>query len=184
MPSIEQGQSAHLLPSAELNAGGTSTSEVQFTTASDDGQVAAGQPLVCYIPGSNVMRYRPFKVRVGGRAVGGSAATNFTANLDFGVSATIASNTTVATTGAIALAANTTGWFLEVDMHWSGTQLTGLQKGWVHNTAVAQAIVTATAATTTLNAQSTSNGFTVTGQFSAGQAANVAYVDWFEVLTL
>ena len=184
MPSIEQGQSAVPLPSVELNNGGSSTAEAQFTTSTAAGTRAAGSPLVCYLPGSSTLRYRRFVVRAGGRVQGGPAAASFTGRLYVGTSATIGSNTNIATTGSIALAANDTTWELECRLAWSvdSGQITGLQSGWVNGTAVAAAIVTATASLTTLNSENSNNGLTVTGQFSAGQATNQAWVDWFEVL--
>lgn len=184
MPSIEVGKSAMPLPSAEINLAGTSTSESQFLTASASGQTPAGDPLVCYIPGSNSVIRRPLKVRVGGRVTGGGS-TNFTAKLYLGTSSTIASNTNIASTGAVATAGNTGTWALDVDLAWNSANgiISGLLRGWVVAVAVAQATLTTSAAITTLNTENTNNGFTVTGQFSSGIAANAAYVDWFEVLT-
>lgn len=184
MPSIEQGNSAIPLPSAELNLGGTSTSEAQFLTASAQNGVAAGQPLKLYAPGSNVLKGRPFTVRVGGRVTGGSAASNFTGILYYGTSSTIASNTAIATTGARALAANAFTWELEARMTWNGAnQINGRYIGYVGGVLASAAILTNTTSSTTLNSQSTSDGFTITGTFSTGQAANTAYVDWFEIIT-
>ena len=180
MPDISAARAAIPLPSAELNLGSTSTSEKQFITASAQNGVAAGQPLTLYIPGSLVLNRRPFRVRVGGRV---SAVGNFTGQLDYGTSSTIASNTTIATTGA--LAAGSTGggtWELWTDLCWDSTSsnLQGTQGGRVYNTVVAFAILTATANT---NLATEGLGFTVTGTFATGSAANYAYVDWFECLT-
>jgi hypothetical protein len=184
MPSIEVGSTAMPLPSAEINLGGTSTSEKQFLMASASGSLAAGQPLTCFADGSNVLKRRPFKVVVGGR-VTGAGATNFTGKLYLGTSSTIASNTNIASTGAVATAGNTGTWHLEADLAWNSDNgiVSGIQRGWVIAVAVAQATLTTSASITTLNTENSNNGFTVTGQFSSGIAGNAAYVDYFEVLT-
>lgn len=184
MPSIELGKAARPLPSAELNLGGTSTAEAQFKTAAAEGSTAAAATLVCYMPGSNTMKQRRFTVRVGGRLTGGGT-TNFTGKLYWGTSSTIGSNTNIATTGAIAVNSASATWELEIVAAWDSTsqKITGLQKGWVNATAVAQVIVTNVPTAVDLSAESTSNGWTVTGTFSSGFAGNVAYVDYFEVLT-
>lgn len=185
MPSIEQGNHAQPLPSAELNLGSTSTSEKQFLTASAFGQTASGQPLTCYLPGTNTIRQRPIKVRVGGRLFG-ALATNFTAKLYVGTSSTIASNTNIATSGAVATGGVQGSWGLDCDLVWDFTagNIQGIFRGWIQGSAVAQVTVTNTANLTTLNAENSNNGFTITGTFSSGAAGNLAYVDWFEVVTL
>ena len=118
---IQAAKAAIPLPSAEVNLGGTSTSEVQFLTASAQNNVAAGQPLVCYFPGSGIVNRRLFRVRCGGRVKGGSAASNFTGSVYFGVSSTVASNTKILTTGAVALAANQGQWNIEGRLSWDST---------------------------------------------------------------
>ncbi len=186
MPDFGLANSAKPLPSAELNAGGTSTSEVQFTTASALGQVAAGQPLVCPLPGSNVLKNRPFKVRVGGRVTCASGtSSNFTGIVYVGTSATIASNVAIATTGALATRSNVGFWTLDIDLAYSGdnNNIFGRYTGFVnHETVVASAVITSTAQLTTLASESSNNGLTVTGTFSTGTAGNKAYVDYFEVI--
>lgn len=182
---MDQGaKSARPLPSAELNLGGTSTSEKQFLTASADGQTASGQPLACYLPGSNTLKNRPFKIRCGGRVTTGATA-NFTGIIYYGTSSTIASNTAFMSTGAVSLATLSGTWGLECDVAWDNTsqRIDGLGKGWVRANAVAQITLTG-AATGVALAGEGSLGFTVTGTFSSGNASNVAYVDWFEVIPL
>lgn len=183
MPDLGMSERAQPLPSAELNLGGTSTSEGQFLTASAFGSTAAGQPLVCPFPGSGVVKNRPFTIRVGGR-ISTAVASNFTAKLYFGSSSTIASNTNIATTGAIGSIAGASvpgTWALEFSgaIDGTGNVISGLQKGWVNKTAVSQAIITTT---TTINPATEGQGFTVTGTFATGTASNTAYCDWFEFI--
>lgn len=184
MPDFGLARTAVPLPSAELNAGGTSTSEVQFTTASANGQVAAGQPLVCYVPGTNVMAYRPFLVRAGGR-LGTGVSSNVTVKLYWGSSSTIASNTQIATTGAVAVGTASGTWNLNTQLTWdvASKQIQGKFDGHLYGTAVDTTVLSNTVGTVNLATESTSNGLTLTGQFSAGNASNTLYVDWFEVIT-
>lgn len=190
MPDIQSAQSAVPLPSAELNLGGTSTSEKQFLSATASGGVAAGGLCQCRIPGSNVLKNRPFIVRVGGRVTGGGS-TNFTVKVYYGNSTTISSNTSLATSGAIAVNSASGDFFLELTCSWDNTsqKIGGVFYGWVNATAVAQVILSnlptavdlATEPALTTNS-GTQNVLSVTGQFSSGFAANIAYVDVFEVI--
>lgn len=181
MPDIQMGSQAIPLPSRELNQGGTSTSEAQFLTASAQNGVAAQTSLICYLPGSSRLNRRVTKIRVGGRVNGGTA-TNFTAKLYAGTSSTIGSNVNIASTGAVATNGNQGTWALDVDVAFDSTNNVyyGLQRGWMINTAVAQAALTNSA---TFTPSSETSGFTITGTFSSGHASNAAYVDWFEVIT-
>jgi len=191
MSDFTASQTAVPLPSAELNLGGTSTSEKQFLTASASGGRAAGQPLACRIPGSNTLSNRCFTIVVAGRVTGGTT-TNFTLNLYLGASTTISNNTEIATTGANALASLSGNFKLICECMWDSTsgKLQGIMYGWVTTTAVAQVIMTSVttkpvlSGETNLNLSSSApdNSLTVTGTFSSGNAANVAYVDTFEVL--
>lgn len=183
MPDLAAGTKAQPLPSAELNLGGTSTSEAQFLTASAFGATASGQPLVCPLPGSNTLKNRAFRVRAWGR-MGSAVATNFTAKVYFGTSSTISSNTALATTGAIGSAAGASmncTWGLELEGAHEATtgSISGLFRGWVNKTVVAQAVFSNTA---TVNAVTEGQGFTITGQFATGTASNLAFVDGFECI--
>lgn len=183
MPDLQATMAALPLPSAELNLGGTSTSEKQFLTASAQNGVASATTLTCYIPGSKVVSNRPISIVVGGRVF---AVGAFTASLYMGSSSTISSNTKIATTGSLSPSAGgaNCNWQIRVDgcCDATGNTINGIQKGWVGGaTAVAQAILTATAAVTVANASSTL-GLSITGTFATGNASNVAYVDYFEVL--
>lgn len=158
--------------------GGTThgTTETQFpdtTSAATRLQVFIGAEKVDGIP---------FLIRVAGRVTGGTT-TNFTLNLDYGTSATYSSNTTMATSGAVAVNSASSNFFLEVWQMWDSTSLI-LQgcsaSGWmgttptIHTKAVTTA-VTAVAATTVLT-------YTVTGLFSASNASNAAYITQFDLL--
>jgi hypothetical protein len=185
MPDIQAAKAAIPLPSAELNLGGTSTSEAQFLTASAQNGVAAATRLICYTPGSNQLKYRRFVVRVGGRVTGGTT-TNFTAKLYWGTSSTIASNTNIATSSTNAVNSASGNWELQASCVWDATsgKIQGVFQGWVNGTAVAAAILSNIPSSVDLSGESTSNGFTVTGTFSSGNASNAAYVDYFEVLPM
>lgn len=185
MPDIQASNVALPLPSAEVNLGGTATTEAQFITASRVGQRAAGQPLAVYTPGSNTLKARRFMVRAGGRVTGGTT-TNLTVKLYWGTSSTIGSNTNIATTGAIACNSASGNWELACDLMWDSTssKLQGKFAGWVNATAVAAAVLSTGPTTVDLSGETTSNGFTVTATFSAGNASNVAYVDYFEVIPM
>lgn len=185
MSDIQASNRAIPLPSAEINLGGTSTSEAQFLTASAQNGVAAGTRLICYTPGSNSLKSRRFTVRVGGRVTGGTT-TNFTAKLYWGTSATIASNTSIATTSTNAVNSASGNWEIVAECQWDSTsqKIGGTFAGYVNATAVARAILSNLPTSVDLSGESTSNGLTVTGTFSSGHASNAAYVDYFEVLPM
>lgn len=192
MSDIQAAQSAVPLPSAEINLGGTSTTEKLFLSAIASGGVAAGSPLMCRIPGSNTLKNHFFRIRIGGRVTGGTT-TNLTVSLYQGTSTTIASNTKIASTGAIAANSLSGNWYLECLVGWdsTSTKLQGIMYGWVNATAVAAAIMTSVVTTPDLTTEAVLNvasaastnipALTVTGTFSSGNASNVAFVDLFEV---
>jgi hypothetical protein len=180
MPNIGSSNRA-LVPSAELNLGGTATTEKQFTDST-----TAATRLILYAPGSGVLDKRSFRVRAWGRCLAGTAG-NLTVALYWGTSATIGSNTKVCTTGAIAMGTTPGGnWLLETQMVYDSAsqRIEGLMKGFIHATALAQVINTAAATSVDLTTATTSEGqgFTITGTFSAGNASNTAYVDGFELI--
>ncbi len=190
MSSFTASQTALPLPSAEINLGGTSTSEAQFLTASAMGGRASGQPLACRIPGSNTLKQRLFNIIVAGRVTGGGT-TNLTLNLYLGNSTTIASNTNIATSGAIAVNSMSGNFKLICECGWDSvsTKLQGIMYGWVNATAIAQVIMTSVVTKPDLSTETNLNlstkapdpSLTVTGTFSSGFATNVAYIDTFEV---
>lgn len=182
MSDIQAASRAIPLPSAEINLGGTATAEAQFLTASAQNGVASGTRLICYTPGSNMLKQRIFKVRVGGRVTTGTTAV-FTASLYWGTSATISSNKKVAS-GQANLVSTSGNWLVEFEGQWDATsaQLIGVQRGWVNSVPIALATISTSTTTVDLSGESTSNGFTVTGTFSSGNASNAAIVDFFEVI--
>ena len=190
---IQAGQSALPLPSAEINLGGTSTSEKQFITASASGGVATGQPVMCRIPASNTLKNRSFLIRVAGRVTGG-ASGNFTCSVYFGNSTTIGSNTKIMSTGAVATGGVAGNYLLEAVCFWDATskQIGGTQYGYVAQTNVAQAVLSGFPASVDLSVEpnlaatgaGTTNALTVTGTFGTGNASNVALVDVFEVIPM
>jgi hypothetical protein len=185
MPDIQAAMAALPLPSAEINLGGTSTSELQFLTASAQNGVAAGTVLTCYLPGSNVLKNRPVMIRVGGRV---TSVGTVTYKLYTGNSTTISSNVNIASSGA--LTPGSTGamnWGLEVQgcIDTTSNTFNGLIRGgWAGNaTAVAMAKLTTTASVTAANASSTLP-LSITCTFGTGLAANQCFVDWFEVIPM
>ena len=190
MPSYLTAQGGVLLPSAELNLGGTSTSEKQFLIATATAGIAVTQPLTCRIPGSNMFKQaRPMIIRAAGRY--SAASGTFTAAISFGNSTTITAGNKMATTGAIT--SNTSGtWFLEIDATWDSTSqsINGIFWGYVRGgTAVAQTTLSNVISSVDLSVEPnlavaalTTNCVHCTGQFGAGAAANVAFVDVLEVI--
>ena len=157
-------------PSAIVGGTAHGTTETQFLDA-------AGNPLKIYIPGSSTMDGKPFQVVVAGRVTGGTTV-NFTLNLAHGVSATYSSNTTIATSGAVAVNSASTNFLMIVYLIWDSTSLI-LQgcsgDGWwgttptIHTKAV-------TTARTAVDLTVDGVGFTVTGTFSGSNANNAAYI--------
>jgi hypothetical protein len=159
----------------ELNQGGTSTSETLFTT---DGTVAAKTNIV-----GGDFKNRLFVVRAWGRVTGGGT-TNFTVKLDFGVSNTIATNTTIEASTARAVDSASHNWFIEVKCVWDETsdKIQGVGSSMVANIFDAWAVLDAVPSADP--EASTEYGFTVTGTFSSGFAGNVATLDGLEVVAL
>lgn len=155
--------------------GASSTSEFQFADS-------AGNALVAYIPGSNKLSNKPFRVRAWGRVTGGTT-NNFTAKIYYGST----SGTSLATTGAIAVNSVSGNWMLVLDCVWDSTsgKIQGIFKGHVNGTAVAQAILSSvtTPGSTVLpsTASSTSIYFSASGTFSGSNAGNAAYLDGLTV---
>jgi uncharacterized membrane protein len=173
MPNANTIARAAGLPGA--TQGVSSTAEAYY----DDNQTTAVDAIVA-VPILQLKR-KSFIVRASGRAFA-ATATNLTINLDAGDSTTIASNTTIATSGAIALDTDGTilGWFLEATCMFNETnsKLQGLFKGYVNNTAVAQVV----------NVESVEDlaaggvmYFKVTFTMSASNAGNGTVCDQLEV---
>ena len=178
------------LPSAELNLGGTSTSEKVFT-------ISTSTSTACILPlpslealaGSTGKKMSVIKITAAGRVTGGTT-TNFTAQLQFGTSTTVASNTDIESAAAVAVNSVSGLWSLEstllVDItsgKLDGYSACFISGSTVTYTAVAKSDNTISASSTpvlslTSNSQ---QGFVVTGTFSGGNASNVAYIDVFQL---
>ena len=126
---------------------------------------------------------KQFVVRAGGRVVG-STAGNFTVNLDAGDSTTIASNTTIGTSGAIALDTDDTitTWSITATLMLGPTnsKLQGWYVGHVNNT-IGPTVTVAAESVEDLVATGILS-FKVSGTFSASDADNKAYCDFLQVL--
>ena len=105
----------------ELNQGGTSTSEVAFTA---DGTVVILLPLPSAAQlagGTGTSGYcSKFTIRAWGRVTGGGT-TNYTPQLQYGTSATPASNTDIESGGAVAVNSVSGTWQIEAHAIWDAT---------------------------------------------------------------
>lgn len=156
--------------------GASSTAEFQFVD-----NASTPVRLRLRLPPGSVGNGRPFKVLAGGRFVSGTAG-NLTINLDHGDSATIGSNTTIETTGAIAMATDSGSWRIEAELQVDsvGDRLLGYGYGEVNGVIVAEA---ATAIVASVD-PAAEIAFTVTGQCSASHASNAIRCDYFEAQAL
>ena len=172
----------------ELNQAGTGTAELVFTS---DGTV----PIICPFPDAlrdrllegtvTSIRAVRFTVRAWGRITGGGT-TNYTAQLQWGTSATPTSNADVDSGAAVAVNSANGKWFMESELIVDSTSLTidGTSANLIlGSTRTLTGPATSATATKTLSLTSTSvQGFVVTGTFSAGFATNAAYLDGFEIV--
>lgn len=188
MSDFSIAQSAIGLPSAGL---GNASSETQFTTAQAQPGLAAGSLLMCRIPASNILKFRPFVLRIAGRITTGTTAT-FAPKLYFGGSTTIGSNTAVDAPGAgQSLATAKSNFYVEWQFYWDSTSsvLNGLRwGGFCGTTAYAQAATTQVTSFdisgTEVNLASTTGTslvFNITGLFSSSNANNTAFLDEFDI---
>ncbi len=177
------------LPSAEINLGGTSTTEKVFLNT-------AGTPLICPFPGleelagANGKKCSMFKVVAFGRATTGTTA-NVTIQLQFGTSATTASNLDMESGAAVSFVSASGSWSIE------GTYIIDYTSGKIggysnctHTAATATTLTAAAAIDNIVTSSSTAalsftttsvQGMVLTCTFSSGNAANVAYVDGFQI---
>lgn len=171
-----------LVKPRELNQGGTSTTKTVFTS---DGTT----PVICYLPnsgqlagGSTTSGYSGrFRVKAWGRVVT-SGTLNFTISLQYGTSATAASNTDIEDSGATSLASLTTNWFIEAELVWDNDSLriNGFGRAQVHTTYDAEATID-NAITSADPTGTTAIGFVVAGTFGTGAAGNLCYLDGFQI---
>lgn len=153
--------------------GASSTSEFYF----DDKDAADAIVSLNY----DQLKRREFVVRAHGRVVG-PVAGNFTVNLDAGDNAAFASNTTIGTSGAVALDANATitSWNIEAKLKLSETdsKLQGEFAAWVNNTITARTAITESIEDLVATGKIS---FKVSGTFSASDVGNYAICDALEV---
>lgn len=164
----------------ELNQGGTSTSATVFTS---DGTT----PVLAYLPVSGVLggpspqQGSRFRIRAWGRVV--TAGTyNFTVFLQYGTSATAASNTDISNSGTVSLASLTTNWLIDAELVWDGdsNRINGYQRNQVHTTLEATAAID-NAITSADPDAGTTRAFVVGATFGTGAAGNKAYLDGLQI---
>ena len=205
------------LPSADLNLGGTSTSERAYITSATTSasNPTASAAIVLPLPSTGQLagtaatagtfnagtavynaaftagnlgalrRMIKFRLLVSGRVVTGTTS-NFTVRIMYGTSTTLASNTAIATTGAVSLASLTTHWFLECNLIYDAIsqRLDGYFQGQVHTTTVAQTTLSAGITAVDLDSPGQTLGFVATGQFATGNASNTSFLDEFYLLLM
>jgi hypothetical protein len=176
------------VPSAIVGTTAITTTETQFKDAASAALVsaagaAAATATACYVAMlAEKVDGQMMTLQIGGRVTGGGT-TNVTLNICYGKAAAFASNTTIATSGAVAVNSANTNFGYIVRLMWDSTSLIlqGVSgDGWmgttptIHTKAITTA-QTAVAATTLL-------AFTVTCTYSASFAGNAAYLTQFDLL--
>ena len=164
---------AQLLPSTDL---GNATSATTFKDS------AGTNPLLVYVKGSDALKHKCFGVRAAGRCTPG-ASSNLTIAIQHGTSGTAGSNTTLATTGAVAAGTAATSFFLEAHFFWDDTsgRLMGSYHGFVHGTVVAWTINTAL---TSSDPVTEGQAFAATGLWGTSDAGHVLILTTFEAFGL
>lgn len=124
---------------------------------------------------------RSFVVRANGTCLA-AAACNLSVLLDAGDSTTIASNTTIGTTGAVALDTDSTvmTWGVQAILKIAQTssKLSGIFSGWVNNTMATEAVAVESVEDLVANGVLS---FKVTSTVSGSNAANYAQLDQLEI---
>lgn len=174
------------LKAAELNLGGTATTEKVF-------QDVAGLPIVLPLPaagqlagtqGPAVSRMAKIRIRAHGRVTGGGT-TNYTPQLQYGVSATASENTDLESGAAVAVNSVSGFWFLEAEL-WIDDE-SGKMGGFVRHGVSGSTVTVADWSVVDNNISGLDPdgggtlGFVVTGTFSGGFAGNKAYLDHFSL---
>ena len=149
---------------------GNATSNTQFTGASS--AVA-----VCQVPISTNTLNRPLRVIAGGRA-GTGTAQDFTARLYWGGSSTIGGNTLITTAVTSLAASRTQLWMIDVTIGCAETSPSA--SGTISLVYVGTTGTAATALTTDDPALPNAL-LSITGQFASSDAANSAFLDFFEI---
>lgn len=176
------------LPSAELNLGGTATTEKVFLNS-------AGTALVLPLPMQDLLpitgKLATFRIVAAGRVTGGSSAVTFIARMYWGTSTTVGSDTVIEVASTTTVTAVSAGWMIEGVYTFDTTS--GKIDGWsqsicggtttLHSVAAKIDNTISSTSTPALSLTTTSlQGFVLSGQFgSNGQAANTAFVDVFQL---
>lgn len=170
--ALISAQPLKALPSADL--GNASTIKVF--------QTSAAAAIVLPVAGASHFKNRRFEVRAWGRVEGGTT-TNFTVTLQWGTSATSASNTTVKASSALAVNSEKANWELSGVFVLDGDSLKLQGRvGFRVNDATADAAAVTTEITAVDPTVDTAlQGFVVNGTFSASNSGNHAYLDGFEL---
>lgn len=186
-----------LVKPRELNQGSTSTTETAFTS---DGTIPVILPLPTALigthqttwaannnPGGQQMSIR-FKVLACGRVTTGGAI-NVTVKLYAGVSATLGSDTAIATTGAVSVSTVSRNWQIEATLIWDSTskRIDGWYAASLNGTVVANTVITNAVTGVDPVTQATTTGvppygFVVSGTFGTGSASNAMYLDYFVLM--
>lgn len=183
---IARGQQ---LPSRELNQGGTGTAALVFLDSTTATAPIVAKLNMGALSVSTGKLCSAFKVTMGGRVTGGTT-TSFTPTLYWGTSATTASNTAICTGAAVAVNSVSGTWYLEATLQIDQVsgKITGHFKNQVSGSTVtytAEAVITNVITSSSTPALSfttnTAQGFVAAGTFSSGNAANVAYLDVFQI---
>lgn len=118
-----------------------------------------------------------FTIRVWGRATSGTTS-NFLAKLQYGVSATSASNTDMFSLTNRSYVSASGNWFLNFDGIWDATSQKINGNGSGSNLATIDSAAAITAVTG-VDLTASSLGFSVSALFGSTNAGNVAYLDGF-----
>ena len=168
----------------ELNQGGTGTSELVFSV---DGTLPVILPLpsagqVAGAQGPARSQMGCIRILAFGRVTGGTT-TNYTPQLQYGTSITPGSNTDIESGGAVAVNSVSGFWWIEAVLFIDNAsgKMSGCSRHMVHGSTTTFTDWAAIDNNIT-GVDPDGNGtlgFVVTGTFSAGNAANAAYLDGF-----
>lgn len=179
MPSSQTLYRANMLPSSDI---GNATSETQFK----DGR---SNLLQLPLPSNNSLANRSFRARISGR-VSTTSNLNFTLNVYFGISSTIANNTLIFGSGQTAVNTVSSAFEVWLDMQWTadGKIITGCGRGQLANNILGPSTLNNTPLSadpnrdsSTFLASGATYGFTATGQFSGSSSGNHATIDNFDL---
>lgn len=160
----------------------SSTAAACFVTASD-----STKPCILYFPTVPTLQTILFDIRAWGRFTTGTSGTAL-ATLQYGTSATAASNTDIAALGANTVATNG-NWSLHVELQWDSTSQ--ILRGWMEGisgdtpTMLGPIVNTATKSSVDLTVAGGSGvGLVMSAKFGTSNASNVAFLDGFTMAVL